>query len=158
MSKKLLVAGIGFLAAVAFGWEAAMIANPKSGFKSVTLAIPIIRFEKFDETRRALIVGLFNPGTLPIEINRTELIHEANDKITAADFVIKEYSDKPLVVDPGDTILVTLGNSQSFPPKTDTGSYWGKLDFRIPGHVDFYSLRHRFAANLYDDINHSAQN
>ena len=147
MSKKLLFIGIGFiLATFALGWEAAMMARPDE-FKGMIQALPIIRFERFDEARRTLIIGLFNPGAFSIEISRTKLLYEANNKIASTDFVIKEYGDRPLVLDPGDTILVPLANNLSVKPKTETGIYCGQLDFKIPGKPDFYSVYHRFSAS-----------
>jgi hypothetical protein len=158
MSKKFLFVGVcSLLATFAIGWEAAVIAKKYDEFNGIAQAVPIIRYDKIDEARNELIIGLFNPGTLPIEIKRTELIYEPNNKINSTHFVIKDYDNKPLVLDPGDTILVPLQKNMSEKSKRDTGSYWGQLDFRIPGQVDFYSLRHRFSASQFGDFNNSVR-
>lgn len=144
MSKRFLFIGVGsILATFALGWEAAMMARPDK-FEGMIQALPIIRFEKFDEARNALIVGLFNPGAFSIEINRTELIYEAANKSAATDCVITEYSDKPLVLDPGDTILVPLAKNLAVKSKIEVRNYRGQLDFKIPGKPDFYTMYHRF--------------
>ena len=159
MRKKLLFIGGGsILGAFTLGWVAAITAHKHGEFNGIAQAIPIIRFERFDEARKALIIGLYNPGALPMEISRTELVYEANNNSASPDFITNEYGDKPLVLDPGDTILVPLAKSLSLKSKTETGSYWGQLDFRIPGQVDFYSLRHRIDANQPGDINNTVKN
>ena len=156
MSKKLLFIDVGFiLASFAFGWEAALMANKHGELNAPAQAIPIIRFERFDETRNTLILGLVNPGKSPIEISRTELSYQVNDTLPSAEFDIKEYGNKPLVLDPGDTILVPLAKTQALKPRSEAGRYWGQLDFRIPGQIDFYSIHHRLSADQVDDFNNA---
>ena len=156
---KLLFTSIGFILAVfALGWEAAIFAGKHDDLNSIDQAVPVIRFERFDEARKALIIGLFNPGALPIEISRTELLYERGNKAAPTGFAIKEYGNKPLVLDPGDTILVPLAQSLPANSTTETGSYWGQLDFRIAGKIDFYSMRHKFNSNRIGTIKHSIKN
>jgi hypothetical protein len=155
MSRKyLFISTLLILATFAIGWETAVnFKKHRESTDVVTLAIPVIRYDRFDEARNALIIGLFNPGTLPMEISRTELIYEANHAIASTDLAINDYDDKPLVLDPGDTILVPLRKSDPLKTNTATGSYWGHLVFRIPGQVDYYSVHHRFSAHQIGDVN-----
>lgn|GEM_PF-5303428 len=145
MRKRLLfISTCAIVTAFAMGWLAALIANQYVEYKGIAQAMPIIRFERIDEVRKVLIIGLFNPGTLPIEISRTALSYKMNNEIVSADYIIKAYGNKPLVLDPGDTILVPLAKNASIKAKKEMGHYWGQLDFRVPGQVDFYSIHHRF--------------
>jgi len=156
MSRKILnIVVFAVLVAFALGWVTSMFANKHSEYKGIAQAIPIIRYDRFDQARKALIIELFNPGALPMEISRTKLSYKVNNDIAATYFEIKEYGDRPLVLDPGDTILVPLVKNAPEKSKTETGSYWGQLDFRIPGQVDFYSVRHRFTASQLGDTNNS---
>lgn len=156
MSRKILYTAVcSILAAFSFGWIAAVIVNKYGEFKGIAQAIPIVRFENFDHVRKALIIGLYNPGVLPMEIARTKLSHKMNNDIAATYLVIKEYGDKPLVLDPDDTILVPFANNVSEKSKTEIGNYWGQLDFRIPGQVDFYSVHHRFHTSQPGETNNS---
>jgi hypothetical protein len=156
LTKKFLFIGVCvILAAFSIGWLAAVIVNKRDEFKNIAQAIPIIRYDRFDKPRKALIIELFNPGALPMEISRTKLSYKANNDIPATYFAIKEYGDKPLVLDPGDTLLVPLVKNASEKSKTEMGNYWGQLDFRIPGQVDFYSVHHRFTASQLGNTNNS---
>lgn len=146
MTKKFfIICTCSILATFAAGFEIAMIANGHDEFNRRAQAIPLIRFERFDESRNALIIGLFNPGTLSMEINRTELLYQTDNKIPRVAFNPQEYGEKPLVLDPGDTILIPLQKSMLVKSQAKAGSYWGVLDFRIPGQADFYSVSHRFS-------------
>lgn len=157
MTKKLLLISAGsILTTVAIGWEVVMLMQKHDQLKGIVAqAIPIIRFERFDAVRNALIIGLYNPGVLPMEISRTALTYETDHKSASADCIIKEYGSKPLVLDPGDTILVPLHGHFPVESKTASGNYWGQLDFQIPGQVDFYSMHHRFSTSEFDAINDS---
>ena len=126
------------------GWEMAMMTHKYNELNGISQAIPVIRFERFDESRHALIIGLFNPGSQAMEIDRTKLYFQAENKISTVIFNSQEYDDKPLVLDPGDTILVPLQTDRVFKVSLERGNYWGELEFRVPGQVDYYSLRHQF--------------
>ena len=130
--------------------------NKHDNFNHITQAIPVIRFEYFDESRDALIIGLFNPGALPMEINRTELFYQADNKISKTTFNHKEYGDKPLVLDPDDTILVPLQYKQSTELQVEGGNYWGDLEFIIPGQTDIYILRHPFKQSVFHNNDNAA--
>lgn len=132
----------------AMGWRVVEMTHKHSELDSISQAIPVIRFERFDESRDALIIGLFNPGSKSMEINRTKLYFQADDKISTIFFNPREYGDKPLVLDPGDTILVPLLKDVVFKSSLENGNYWGELEFRVSGQVDYYSLRHQFNRQL----------
>jgi hypothetical protein len=152
MTKKFIIISFCLiLSTVAIGWGVAVVVGRHNKFNSVTQAVPIVRYERFDESRNALIIGLFNPGILPMEIDRTELFYQIDSNTSRVALNIREYGDKPLVLDPGDTILVPLQKTAFTKPQTQTGSYWGQLEFRIPGQADFYSLRHRFNPNTFSE-------
>ena len=126
------------------GWKMAVMTHKYNELNAISQAIPVIRFERFDESRHALIIGLFNPGSQAMEINRTKLYFQADNKISTVIFNSQEYNDKPLVLDPGDTILVPLQKDRVFKASLERGNYWGELEFRVPGQVDYYRLRHQF--------------
>ena len=149
MSNKFCFISFIILLAIFFiGWEVATIMYKDDQLKRMTWAVPVIDFERFDESRDALIIGLFNPGTLPMEISRSTLFYQVGDKIPVFKFNSRDYVNKPLVIDPGDTILVPLQNNSLPKSNLERGHYWGELEFRVPGHADFYSLRHRFNRQL----------
>jgi hypothetical protein len=148
MSKQFIIISLCIIVAIFIaGWEMAILSNEYNKFSHITQAIPIIRFERFDKQRNALIIGLFNPGALPMEINRTELSFQRDDKLSRVVYSHQEYGEKPLVLDPDDTILVPLQKKQAMAFQSEKGSYWGELYFQIPGQTDFYSLHHRFNKN-----------
>jgi hypothetical protein len=153
MTKRILFISLfTLLLTFAAGWEIAMT-NKYNKLNKTTQAIPVIRFERFDESRNALIIGLFNPGTLPMEIDHAELFYQAANNKSSVTFNTPNYTDKVLVLDPGDTILVPLQKPSPAITQVKDGVYWGKLDFKIPGQTDFFSLHHRFSHTL-----HSAKN
>jgi hypothetical protein len=80
-----------------------------------------------------------------MEINRTELSFQRDDKLSRVVYSHQEYGEKPLVLDPDDTILVPLQKKQAMAFQSEKGSYWGELYFQIPGQTDFYSLHHQFS-------------
>jgi len=148
MSYKFIIISLCIIVAIfATGWEMAMLSNEYKKFNHITQAIPVIRFERFDQQRNALIIGLFNPGTLPMEINRTELSFQRNDRCSRVVYSHQEYDEQPLVLDPDDTILVPLHKNKLVEFQSEKGNYWGELYFQIPGQTDFYSLHHRFSKN-----------
>jgi len=126
----------------AMGWGMALFIKGHNEFTRAAQAIPVVRFEHFDESRNALILALFNPGTLPMEIDRTELIYQSNSNNPRFTSNVREYGDKPLVLDPGDTVLVPLKKIR-LNLQTESEILWGNLEFRVPGRKDFYSLHHR---------------
>ncbi len=73
----------------------------------------MVRFERFDESPNAMIIGLFNPGKVAMEINHTKLFYQEDNNTSKVTFNNPDYSGKPLVSDPGDTILIPLKNSIS---------------------------------------------
>jgi len=149
LKNKLIISGlilVMIIIGVAWGINLFVKGCNKDRGK-VAQAVPIIRFEKFDSAQNRLIIGLLNPGSKPMEIDRTELIYKMNNKIVSTDLVIKEYGNKPLVLDPGDTVLVPLTKRHANDSKKVTGHYWGRLDYRIPGQVDFYRVYHQFRIN-----------
>lgn len=157
MSKKLLLIFTGsMLTTFVLGWQAARQANNKDELDNIAQAIPVIRFIRLDKARKALIIGLFNPGKLPLEVSRTELIYEMDHAIDAPDSYVKEYGDKPLVLDPGDTILVPLTKQLVPLAASEAGSYRAQVDFRIPGRIYLFSLRHRFNERGFGRIDYSA--
>lgn len=129
-------------------WGAAMMTYKHKELNHISQAIPVIRFERFDKDRNALIIGLFNPGSQSIEIDRTKLYFQAADTKSTLIFNPQEYIGKPLVLDPGDTILVPLHKDILFKSSLEKGDYWGELEFRVPGQVDYYSLRHQSNSQL----------
>jgi len=114
-------------------------------FNGVAQAMPIIRFERVDNSRHALIIGLFNPGNLPMEIHQTRLFYQMDDEIPMLVSDPHGYGNKPLVLDPRDTILVSLQEAKVFYSQLiEPGRYWGEIEFKIPQQADIYSLRHPF--------------
>ncbi len=157
MSNKFIIISICTIVVIfAVGWEIVMFNNKSKNFNHITQAVPVIRFERFDKQRNALIIGLFNPGTFPIEINRAELTFYSNEKLPGIIFSDQEYDEKPLVLDPDDTILIPLRIKHMFKFLEEKGNYWGELYFQIPGQKDFYSLHHRFS-NIQLNDNHKIQ-
>ncbi len=144
MSNKFIIISIcTIIVSVASGWGLVIINNEYKNSSHLNQAIPVIRFERLDERRDALIIGLFNPGNLAMEINRTELSFQRNDMLPGIVFSYQEYVEKPLVLDPGDTILIPLQKKKAFMFQVEKGSYWAKLYFQIPGQEDFYSVQHQ---------------
>jgi hypothetical protein len=88
-----------------------------------------------------------------MEIDHAELFYQAANNKSSVTFNTPNYTDKVLVLDPGDTILVPLQKPSPAITQVKDGVYWGKLDFKIPGQTDFFSLHHRFSHTL-----HSAKN
>ncbi len=155
MSRKLFFIFAGsMLTTFVLGWEAAMLSDKKNEVSGIAQAIPVIRFIRFDKVRNTLIIGLFNPGKAPLEVSRTELMRVTGNEIadTDADSYVNEYGDKPLVVDPGDTILIPLTKSLAVFQNTQAGSYRTQLDFRIPGQIYLFSIRHRFSDGQLSDL------
>ncbi len=114
-------------------------------FNGIIQAMPVIRFERVDNARHALIIGLFNPGNLPMEIHQTRLFYQRDSEIPILVSNPHGYGNKPLVLDPGDTILVPLQEDRVFYSQLmEPGRYWGELEFKIPQQADIYSLRHPF--------------
>ncbi len=145
MNKKYFIISFGFMLVMfVIGWQSAMRVNDRAAISGVAQAVPVIRFERFDESRNAMIIALFNPGALPMEIDRTELMYQSSNTHPGFTINEQEYGDKPLVLDPGDTILVPLLKNNAIESRSETGSFWGELEFRVPGREDFYSLHHRF--------------
>ena len=143
MSNKFLIISIcTIIASVASGWGLAILNKDKNA-SHLSQALPVIRFERFDEGRDALIIGLLNPGNLAMEINRTELSFERNNMLPGIVFSHQKYGEKPLVLDPGDTILIPLQKQQELMSQAEKGSYWAALYFQFPGQKDVYSLHHR---------------
>jgi len=130
------------------GWGVAMMTYKHKELNPISQAIPVIRFERFDKDRNALIIGLFNPGSQSIEIDRTKLYFQATDTKSTLIFNPQEYTGKPLVLDPSDTILVPLYKDTLLKSSLEKGDYWGDLEFRVPGQVDYYTLRHQFNSQL----------
>jgi hypothetical protein len=150
MPKKFIVISLCLiLSAVAIGWGVTVVIDRHYKFNSVAQAVPMVRFERFDGSRSTLIIGLFNPGILAMEINRTELFYRVDSSTSIVALYTHEYGDKPLVLDPGDTILVPLQKNTFAKLQAETGSYWGQLDFSNPGQADLYSLRHQFKPNTF---------
>jgi len=149
MTKKFFIISLcTLLTVLVASWEIAHINNKQEEINHSVQAIPVIRFECYDEHRNALIIGLFNPGTLAMEIYRTELYYQLDNKLPRVAFNHQEYNEKPLVLDPGDTILIPLQKKKVAEFQMEKGNYWGELNFQIPGQADFYSLHHRFGQNL----------
>jgi len=158
MSKQFIIISLCIIVATfAAGWKMATLSNEYNKFSHITQAIPIIRFERFDEQRNALIIGLFNPGALPMEINRTELSYQKGGGLPRVVFSRQEYHDKPLVLDPEDTILIPFRKNKTVEFQAKKGSYWGELHFQVPGQTDFYSLQHQFIKNQLKDIHNFLQ-
>ncbi len=132
------------LAGFAAGWEIALhIERLDESFRAAHV-IPIVRYEYFDVSRNALIIAVFNPGTQSLEIDKAELVAQARGKHSGFAFKTPSDGSAPLVMDPGDTILVPFKKTDSIDSQTDKKSLWGKLVFRIRGSEDIYSLRHHF--------------
>ncbi len=145
MNKKYFIISLcSMLVAFTIGWMTARFIKNKNEFTGIVQAIPVVRFEQFDASRNILILGLFNPGTLPMEIDQTELIYQSNSNNPHFISSVRKYGDKPLVLDPGDTVLVPLRKNMPAKSQAESGAFWGKLEFRLPGKEDFYSLHHHF--------------
>ncbi len=138
MSLCLIIASfsLGLGTAIFLGYQDELV-------KAVQV-LPIIRSEYFDQSRNALIIAVFNPGKGPVEIDETKLIYQAMGENPKTTFNIREYGNKPLVVDPGDTILVPFEKTISIESQTNFERYWGELKFRTPKRNDSFSLHHRF--------------
>ena len=148
MSNKFITISIcTIIASFASGWGMAILNNEYKNSSHLSQAIPVIRFEYFDGQRDVLMIGLFNPGSLSMEINRAELSFQRNDMLPGIVFSDQEYGEKPLVLDPDDTILIPLQKKQALMFQAGKGSYWAELSFQIPGQVDFFSLHHRVSKN-----------
>ncbi len=151
MNRKYFIISLcSILAAFAIGWGTAQFIENQDKFIGVVQAIPVVRFEHFDKSRNALLLGLFNPGNLPMEIDRTELIYQLNTNDLQFITNVREYGDKPLVLDPGDTILVPLKKNAFTGLQTESGSFWGNLEFRVPGTEDIYNLHHKVHIFAFD--------
>ncbi len=145
MNRKIFIMSLWLIIASFFlGWGAAIFLGYQNEFVKAVQALPIIRSEYFDPSRNALIIAVFNPGGFPVEIDETKLIYQTMGKNPSTTFDIREYGNRPLVLDPGDTILVPLVKTISVESQTNTNRYWGVLKFRTLQGKDFFSLHHRF--------------
>jgi len=146
MNRKYIIVSISLiLAGFATGWETAALhtAGLDESFR-IAQAIPVIRYEHFDASRNALMIALFNPGRLPVEVDRTALTYQTSSHNPEFTANTRDYGDKPLVLDPGDTILIPLEKPIQIKTQSENDRLWGELEFRIPGREDLYWLRHRF--------------
>ena len=145
MNRKIFIMSLCLIvASFLFGWWAAIFLGYQNEFVKAVQALPVVRSEYFDPSRNALIIAVFNPGGGPVEIDETKLIYQTIGNNPSTTFNIREYGNKPLVLDPGDTILVPLVKTISVESQTKMERYWGVLKFRIPEGKDFFSLHHRF--------------
>ena len=79
-----------------------------------------------------------------MEIDRTELIYQTAKQHSKYSFHVREYGEKPLVLDPDDTILVPLKKITVDDFQAGLDSFWGILEFRFADQNDLYCLRHHF--------------
>ena len=79
MTKKKIVISLCTITLTFFtGWKIAKMTSNNHEFKTINQAIPVVRFEHFYESRNVMIIGLFNPGEVAMEINHTELFYQKN--------------------------------------------------------------------------------
>ncbi len=133
------------------GWEVMVIKSNEGVPNAIKQAMPLVQHDYFDKSRNALVISLFNPGNLTIEVSATELLYKMDNDTSTVILNKQNYIDKPLVLDPGDTILIPLQGKDKVNLKMQPGKYWGNIDFKVPGQLDYFSLHHKFSHNLHFD-------
>ncbi len=149
--KKFLISLCTILLTFLAGWKVAKMTSKYNEFNTVNQAMPVVRFDRFDKSRNAFIIGLFNPGGMAMEVNHTELLYKTDNKTCSVVSNNQNYSNKPLVLDPGDTILIPLQKKINVKSRLQPGDYWGRVDFKISGQADFFSLHHKFSHTQHSD-------
>ncbi len=149
--KKFLISLCTITLTFLAGWKVAKMTRKYNEFNTVNQAVPVVRFDQFDKSRNALVIGLFNPGRMAMEVNYTELFYKTDNKTCSVVSNNQNYTDKPLVLDPGDTILIPLQKKINVKSRLQLGNYWGRVDFKIPGQADFFSLHHKFSHTQHSD-------
>ncbi|MFK5947735.1 MAG: hypothetical protein QM500_03060 [Methylococcales bacterium] len=132
-------------------WEVLAIKSNDGVSNAIKQAMPLVKHDYFDKSRNALVISLFNPGNLTIEVSATELLYKVDNNTSTIILKKQNYIDKPLVLDPGDTILIPLQGKDKVNQKMQPGKYWGNIDFKVPGLLDYFSLHHKFIHNLHFD-------
>jgi len=146
MDKKyLFIIMLSLIVLLAIAWPT--VRNYLRGYEANNCgrmqAIPIIRSEYFDRHRNALMIGLMNPGASPIEVKHTELSLAANNRDSVLAITVSNYGGRPLVVDPGDTILIPFPIGQG-KASDKNEPYWGHVSFQLANQPDHFTVSHQF--------------